>query len=39
MTLRHATLREDSPDHRDSWNRTWTFFEWHLRPYDDKPRR
>jgi dipeptidyl aminopeptidase/acylaminoacyl peptidase len=25
--------REDSPDQRDSWNRTWTFFEWHLRPY------
>jgi len=25
--------REDSPDQRDSWNRTWTFFEWWLRPY------
>ncbi len=24
--------RDDSPDQRDSWNRTWTFFEWHLRP-------
>ena len=23
--------REDSPEQRDSWNRTWTFFEWHLR--------
>jgi dienelactone hydrolase len=28
--------REDSPDQRDSWNRTWTFFEWHLRPYEDR---
>jgi len=25
--------RDDSPDQRDSWNRTWTFFEWWLRPY------
>ena len=31
--------REDSPDQRDSWNRTWTFFEWHLRPYESVPRR
>lgn len=32
-----ATLeRDDSPDQRDSWNRTWTFFEWHLRPYEDR---
>ena len=23
--------RDDSPEQRDSWNRTWTFFEWHLR--------
>jgi dipeptidyl aminopeptidase/acylaminoacyl peptidase len=29
--------RDDSPEQRDSWNRTWTFFEWHLRPYQDKP--
>jgi dipeptidyl aminopeptidase/acylaminoacyl peptidase len=29
--------REDSPEQRDSWNRTWTFFEWHLRPYLDRP--
>jgi dienelactone hydrolase len=28
--------REDSPDQRDSWNRTWTFFEWNLRPYEDR---
>jgi len=27
--------RQDSPEQRDSWNRTWTFFEWHLRPYMD----
>jgi dipeptidyl aminopeptidase/acylaminoacyl peptidase len=30
--------REDSPDQRDSWNRTWTFFEWHLRPYEDRSK-
>ncbi len=24
--------REDSPEQRDSWSRTWTFFEEHLRP-------
>ncbi|HUF23916.1 MAG TPA: alpha/beta fold hydrolase [Vicinamibacterales bacterium] len=23
--------RNDSPDQIDSWNRTWTFLEWHLR--------
>ena len=27
--------REDSPEQRDSWNRTWTFFDWYLRPYED----
>jgi hypothetical protein len=27
--------RQDTPEQRDSWNRTWTFFEWHLRPYLD----
>jgi len=30
--------RDDSPDQRDSWNRTWTFFEWWLRPYEDRSR-
>ncbi len=25
--------RDDSPEQIDSWNRTWTFFEWNLRPY------
>ena len=24
--------RVESPDQIDSWNRTWTFFEWNLRP-------
>ena len=27
--------RVDSPAQIDSWNRTWTFFEWNLRPYED----
>jgi dipeptidyl aminopeptidase/acylaminoacyl peptidase len=31
--------RDDSPEQRDSWNRTWTFFEWHLRPYEDRSRQ
>ncbi len=30
--------RQDSAEQRDSWNRTWTFFEWHLRPYLDKSK-
>jgi dipeptidyl aminopeptidase/acylaminoacyl peptidase len=30
--------RMDTPEQRDSWNRTWTFFEWHLRPYEDPSR-
>ncbi|HLU25630.1 MAG TPA: alpha/beta fold hydrolase [Longimicrobiales bacterium] len=25
-----------TPELRDSWNRTWTFFEWNLRPYEDR---
>ena len=29
--------RDDSPEQRDSWNRVWTFFEWHLRPYEERP--
>ena len=28
--------RDDSPEQRDSWNRVWTFFEWNLRPYQDR---
>jgi dipeptidyl aminopeptidase/acylaminoacyl peptidase len=31
--------RDDSPDQIDSWNRTWTFFDWWLRPYEDRSRR
>lgn len=27
--------RVDSPAQIDSWNRTWVFFEWNLRPYLD----
>ncbi len=34
-----ATLeRVDSPAQIDSWNRTWTFFEWNLRPYEDRSK-
>lgn len=32
---RETLERDDSPEQRDSWNRTWTFFEWWLRPYED----
>jgi dienelactone hydrolase len=30
--------RVDSPEQIDSWNRTWVFFEWILRPYQDKSK-
>ena len=30
--------RVDSPDQIDSWNRTWTFFDWWLRPYEDRSK-
>ncbi len=30
--------RNDSPAQIDSWNRTWVFFEWVLRPYWDKSK-
>ncbi len=30
--------RVDSPAQIDSWNRTWTFMEDHLRPYEDPSR-
>ena len=30
--------RVESPDQLDSWNRTWTFFEWILRPYEDRSK-
>jgi len=28
----NAMERDDTPEQIDSWNRTWTFFEWNLRP-------
>jgi dipeptidyl aminopeptidase/acylaminoacyl peptidase len=30
--------RVDSPAQIDSWNRTWTFFEWNLAPGEDRSR-
>ena len=30
--------RVDSPEQIDSWNRTWAFFDWTLRPYEDRSR-
>ncbi len=30
--------RVDSPAQVDSWNRTWTFFEWNLQPGEDRSR-
>jgi dipeptidyl aminopeptidase/acylaminoacyl peptidase len=30
--------RVDSPAQIDSWDRTWTFFEWHLQPSLDKSK-
>lgn len=30
--------RVDSPAQIDSWNRTWLFFEWNLRPYEDRSK-
>ncbi|HSL21056.1 MAG TPA: alpha/beta fold hydrolase [Vicinamibacterales bacterium] len=35
---RKTLERMDTPEQRDSWNRTWTFFEWHLRPYEDRSK-
>jgi dipeptidyl aminopeptidase/acylaminoacyl peptidase len=32
---RQTLEREDTPEQRDSWNRTWAFLEWSLRPYFD----
>ncbi|MFC1575735.1 alpha/beta hydrolase family protein [Gemmatimonadota bacterium] len=34
---RETLERVDSPSQIDSWNRTWTFFDWHLRPYQTEP--
>ncbi len=30
--------RVDSPEQIDSWNHTWVFFEWILRPYEDRSK-
>ena len=30
--------RLDTPEQIDSWNRIWQFFDWNLRPYEDKSR-
>ncbi len=30
--------RVDSPEQIDSWNRKWAFFEWWLRPYEDRSK-
>ncbi len=30
--------RVDSPAQIDSWNRTWVFFDWNLRPYEDRSK-
>ena len=30
--------RVDSPAQIDSWNRTWTFFEWNLKPGEDRSK-
>ena len=35
---RQTLEREDSPEQIDSWNRTWVFFEWVLRPYEDRSK-
>jgi dienelactone hydrolase len=32
---RETLDRDDSPAQIDSWNRTWAFFDWTLRPYED----
>jgi len=34
---RETLERVDSPSQIDSWNRTWTFFDWWLRPYQTEP--
>ena len=30
--------RQDTPEQVDSWNRTWAFFEWNLRPAEDRSK-
>jgi dipeptidyl aminopeptidase/acylaminoacyl peptidase len=31
--------REDTPEQIDSWNRSWVFLEWWLRPYEDPSKK
>lgn len=35
---RNTLERVDSPAQIDSWNRTWTFFEWNLKPSEDRSK-
>ena len=35
---RQTLQRQDSPEQIDSWNRTWAFFDWTLRPYEDRSK-
>jgi dipeptidyl aminopeptidase/acylaminoacyl peptidase len=30
--------RLDTPEQIDSWNRIWNFFDWNLRPYEDRSK-
>jgi dipeptidyl aminopeptidase/acylaminoacyl peptidase len=34
---RETLERVDSPSQVDSWNRTWAFFDWYLRPFETEP--
>ena len=34
---RETLERDDSPSQIDSWNRTWTFFDWNQRLYQTEP--
>jgi dipeptidyl aminopeptidase/acylaminoacyl peptidase len=34
---RETLERNDTPEQIDVWNRTWTFFDWYLRPYQTEP--
>jgi dipeptidyl aminopeptidase/acylaminoacyl peptidase len=36
---RETLERDDSPEQRDSWNRTWAFLEEWLRPYEDRSKK
>ncbi|HEX3158280.1 MAG TPA: alpha/beta fold hydrolase [Gemmatimonadaceae bacterium] len=36
---RQTLERDDSPEQRDSWNRTWAFLEEWLRPYEDRSKK